>query len=181
MEPRDLPGAVSDVQIKPATGHPGPAVAADPAPAVESGLRRIARGDLLRVTLVVLALTVGLRLPAFFVDVFNSDETFIATQAQVVRDGGDLYREAADRKPPLVPYLYAATFEVIGTTALWSVRVVAMLTAATTAVLLAAEALLVAKGEVKAGDSIVLTIGEPMGKPGGTNTMKIVRVGEHRS
>ncbi len=49
------------------------------------------------------------------------------------------------------------------------------------AVLLAAEALLVAKGEVKAGDSIVLTIGEPMGKPGGTNTMKIVRVGEHRA
>lgn len=140
MEPRDLPGAVSDVQIKPATGHPGPAVAADPAPAVESGLRRIARGDLLRVTLVVLALTVGLRLPAFFVDVFNSDETFIATQAQVVRDGGDLYREAADRKPPLVPYLYAATFEVTGTTALWSVRVVAMLAAATTAVLLAVEA-----------------------------------------
>ena len=30
------------------------------------------------------------------------------------------------------------------------------------------------------GDVIVLTIGEPMGKPGGTNTMKIVRVGEHR-
>ncbi len=30
------------------------------------------------------------------------------------------------------------------------------------------------------GDLIVLTIGEPMGKSGGTNTMKIVRVGEHR-
>jgi pyruvate kinase len=27
----------------------------------------------------------------------------------------------------------------------------------------------------------VLTIGEPIGKPGGTNTMKIVKVGEHRS
>jgi pyruvate kinase len=25
----------------------------------------------------------------------------------------------------------------------------------------------------------VLTIGEPIGKAGGTNTMKIVRVGEH--
>ena len=48
-------------------------------------------------------------------------------------------------------------------------------------VLLAAEELLVAKGEVKQGDLIVLTIGEPMGKSGGTNTMKIVRVGEHRS
>ena len=48
-------------------------------------------------------------------------------------------------------------------------------------VLIAAEELLVAKGEVKEGDLIVLTIGEPMGKSGGTNTMKIVRVGEHRS
>jgi pyruvate kinase len=48
-------------------------------------------------------------------------------------------------------------------------------------VLIAAEELLVAKGEVKQGDLIVLTIGEPMGKSGGTNTMKIVRVGEHRS
>ena len=33
---------------------------------------------------------------------------------------------------------------------------------------------------VQHGDLIVLTIGEPMGKSGGTNTMKIVRVGEHR-
>jgi pyruvate kinase len=33
---------------------------------------------------------------------------------------------------------------------------------------------------VKDGDLIVLTIGEPIGKAGGTNTMKIVRVGEHR-
>ena len=30
-----------------------------------------------------------------------------------------------------------------------------------------------------AGDLIVLTIGEPMGKSGGTNTMKIVKVGAH--
>ena len=29
------------------------------------------------------------------------------------------------------------------------------------------------------GDLIVLTIGEPIGTPGGTNTLKIVRVGEH--
>ena len=45
----------------------------------------------------------------------------------------------------------------------------------------AAEDLLVARGVVKKGDLIVLTIGEPMGKSGGTNTMKIVKVGEHRS
>ena len=48
-------------------------------------------------------------------------------------------------------------------------------------VLIAVEELLVARGQVKDGDLIVLTVGEPMGKVGSTNTMKIVRVGEHRS
>ncbi|HSN22392.1 MAG TPA: pyruvate kinase [Usitatibacter sp.] len=43
-----------------------------------------------------------------------------------------------------------------------------------------AEAVLVANGVVRPGDLIVLTIGEPIGKSGGTNTMKIVKVGEHR-
>jgi pyruvate kinase len=43
-----------------------------------------------------------------------------------------------------------------------------------------AEAVLVRAGAVKDGDIIVLTIGEPIGKAGGTNTMKIVKVGAHR-
>jgi pyruvate kinase len=43
-----------------------------------------------------------------------------------------------------------------------------------------AESVLVKNGVVVEGDLIVLTIGEPIGKSGGTNTMKIVRVGEHR-
>jgi pyruvate kinase len=33
---------------------------------------------------------------------------------------------------------------------------------------------------VKEGDLIVLSYGEPIGKSGGTNTMKIVRIGERR-
>ncbi|HEY3074551.1 MAG TPA: pyruvate kinase [Burkholderiales bacterium] len=41
-----------------------------------------------------------------------------------------------------------------------------------------AEKVLVANKVVKEGDLIVLTIGEPIGKSGGTNTMKIVKVGE---
>jgi pyruvate kinase len=49
------------------------------------------------------------------------------------------------------------------------------------AVLLAAEELLLSSGQVQTGDLVILTIGEPMGKSGGTNAMKIVRVGEHRS
>jgi len=43
-----------------------------------------------------------------------------------------------------------------------------------------AEKVLVENGVVKEGDLIVLTIGEPIGKAGGTNTMKIVRVVEQR-
>ena len=48
-------------------------------------------------------------------------------------------------------------------------------------VLRAAEDLLLAQGLAQRGDLVVLTIGEPMGKSGGTNTMKIVKVGEHRT
>jgi 4-amino-4-deoxy-L-arabinose transferase-like glycosyltransferase len=98
------------------------------------------RRSTIRLFLVLLALTAALRVPAFTVDVFNSDETFLATQGEVIRDGGNLYEEAADRKPPLVPYLYAGTFALFGTTALWSVRVIAMLAIALTALFLALEA-----------------------------------------
>ena len=98
------------------------------------------RNDWIRLVLVLAALTLALRLPAFFVDVFNSDETFLATQAQVINEGGDLYREATDRKPPMVPYVYAGTFEFFGTSDLWTVRVAAMGAVVLTAVLLAMEA-----------------------------------------
>jgi hypothetical protein len=43
-----------------------------------------------------------------------------------------------------------------------------------------AEDELLKRGAVQSGDYMVLTIGEPYGKAGGTNTMKIVKVGEHR-
>jgi pyruvate kinase len=42
-----------------------------------------------------------------------------------------------------------------------------------------AEQLLIDRGVVEKGDLIALTIGEPIGTTGGTNTLKIVRVGEH--
>ncbi|GAB4481515.1 MAG: pyruvate kinase [Burkholderiaceae bacterium] len=45
------------------------------------------------------------------------------------------------------------------------------------AALAAAEKLLLDQGRVQPGDLIVLTCGEPMGQAGGTNTLKIVRVG----
>jgi pyruvate kinase len=46
--------------------------------------------------------------------------------------------------------------------------------------LLEAEEELIRAGAVEPGDVIVLTCGEPIGQSGGTNTLKIVKVGEHR-
>ena len=43
-----------------------------------------------------------------------------------------------------------------------------------------AEDQLVSAGLVQKGDLIVIAFGEPIGSPGGTNTMKIVKVGESR-
>ena len=43
-----------------------------------------------------------------------------------------------------------------------------------------AEQLLIDRGVGEKGDLIALTIGEPIGTTGGTNTLKIVRVGEHQ-
>ena len=47
------------------------------------------------------------------------------------------------------------------------------------ALLLEAEQKLVDAGVVARGDLTIITIGEPIGMSGGTNTMKILRVGEH--
>ena len=49
------------------------------------------------------------------------------------------------------------------------------------AVLKSAETVLVDNGVVTNGDMIVVTWGEPMGQVGGTNAMKIVKVGEYQS
>ncbi|HKF91129.1 MAG TPA: glycosyltransferase family 39 protein [Acidimicrobiia bacterium] len=111
---------------------------AAPLPAADE--RSAHRRSTLRLFAVLLLLTAALRTSGFVVDVFNSDESFLGAQAEVIDDGGKLYEEAADRKPPLVPYLYAATFALFGTTALWSVRVMAVLAVALTALFLALEA-----------------------------------------
>jgi 4-amino-4-deoxy-L-arabinose transferase-like glycosyltransferase len=90
--------------------------------------------------LLFLALTAVLRAPTFSNRVFNADEAYLATQAQVLDDGGKLYVDTVDRKPPIVPSLYAAVFGLTGSDDLGPVRVIAVLAQAITALLLAAEA-----------------------------------------
>lgn len=42
------------------------------------------------------------------------------------------------------------------------------------------EGVLLQNGVVAKDDLVILTFGEPMGSPGGTNTFKIIKIGEHR-
>jgi hypothetical protein len=101
---------------------------------------RIDRGLGLAALLLVAGLLVHLPALVQHHDPFNSDEAYLATQAQVVDHGGALYYDTVDRKPPLVPLVYAAVFEITGTDTLLWVRLAAILAEVVAAYLLAVEA-----------------------------------------
>lgn len=87
------------------------------------------------VPLALLAVVVVLHLPGLDNRVFNNDEAYIATAADVIAHGGRLYVDVVDRKPPGVFYLYHWLFELTGSTALWIPRLAGMLAHAVTATL----------------------------------------------
>ena len=80
------------------------------------------------------------RIPAYSNRVFNSDEAYVATQAEALIHGEQLYVDTVDRKPPVAAYLYAAVFEVTGSDDLGPVRALATFAVGITALLVAAEA-----------------------------------------
>ncbi|MFC9846771.1 ArnT family glycosyltransferase [Streptomyces sp. NPDC060223] len=77
------------------------------------------------------------RAPSFLRPLWNPDEGYLAVQARILANGGELYSTVVDRKPPLVPWLYEAAFAVSGSGSLTSVRVLAVVAQLCTAVLLA--------------------------------------------
>jgi len=86
------------------------------------------------------ALSLALHAPGFVVRLFNSDEASLASMAMVINRGGTLYHTTGDRKPPIVPYVYALVFRLTGTIDIRYVRVAAALAVGLTAALLASEA-----------------------------------------
>lgn len=66
--------------------------------------------------LVLAAATLLLRLPGLLYPIYSADEASTATLAEGILRGGVLYHAVADRKPPLVPYLYAAIMWATGST-----------------------------------------------------------------
>lgn len=63
---------------------------------------------------LLLAAALALRWPGIERKVWNLDEGSTLTMAEIVRHGGVLYRDAADNRTPLVPYLKAAVLAVAG-------------------------------------------------------------------
>jgi dolichyl-phosphate-mannose-protein mannosyltransferase len=98
----------------------------------------VSRGPLLVLIFVVVAFAV--HVPMLSARAWNSDEAYAATQAQTLNRGGRLYVDTVDRKPPAVPYLYAATFALTGSDDLVPVRILAIFADVITALLLAGEA-----------------------------------------
>ncbi|MGV9877893.1 ArnT family glycosyltransferase [Streptomyces sp. NPDC003006] len=83
------------------------------------------------------ALACVTRLPSFRWPLWNPDEGYLAVQARMLADGGELYETVVDRKPPLVPWLYAGSFALFGDTSLLPLKILALAAQLLTAVLLA--------------------------------------------
>jgi hypothetical protein len=82
-----------------------------------------------------------LRAPTFVSRLFDPDEAAIGVQAMVVRSGGTLYTDIFDRKPPIPPLLYAASFSLTDSTDVRLMRIVATVLLAATGILVAMECL----------------------------------------
>jgi hypothetical protein len=86
-------------------------------------------------------LAFALRAPTLVTRLFDPDEAAIGVQAMVVRAGGTLYTDIYDRKPPLPPLLYSASFSLTDSTDIRLVRVLVTLMLAAAGILVAFECL----------------------------------------
>lgn len=121
---------------------------------MSSGNESTSNGDPFRVPFLVrwpgatsrwfgpVAVTVAvllLRLPSLVGQLFDPDEAALSVQALGLRDGGTMYVDAIDRKPPIAVYLYAASHWVTGSTDLRPLHLLAAVALIATALLIASE------------------------------------------
>lgn len=109
-----------------------------PQPARPGSTRRAAYGYWGRLLPLLAALSLAIRLPSFLHPFWSPDEGYLAVQARILADGGELYDTVVDRKPPLLPWLYEATFTVFGDGSQHAMKLLAIAAQFTTAALLAA-------------------------------------------
>ncbi|WP_329075313.1 glycosyltransferase family 39 protein [Streptomyces niveus] len=86
------------------------------------------------------AVALASRLPSFLHPFWSPDEGYLAVQARILANGGELYETVVDRKPPLLPWLYEAAFTLFGDGSAQAMKLLAIAAQFTTAALLAAVA-----------------------------------------
>ena len=72
---------------------------------------------------VVFALTVALLWPVFDTQYVNTDESLYLACAQRLADGGALYADAWENKPPVLVWLYTLFYLVFGSYSLFAIRI----------------------------------------------------------
>ncbi|WP_329379912.1 glycosyltransferase family 39 protein [Streptomyces sp. NBC_01716] len=87
---------------------------------------------------VLAALALAIRLPSFPHSFWSPDEGYLAVQARILAEGGELYETVVDRKTPLLPWLYEAAFLLFGDGSGQAMKLLAVGAQFTTAALLAA-------------------------------------------
>ena len=83
---------------------------------IRNGLRvnRRSPRQLQFVALAIIVLTVAIRLPSLSHPKFISDEGMYSIVANEIVDGGRLYIDAVNRKPPLLLWTYALVVQTVG-------------------------------------------------------------------
>lgn len=115
-----------------------PSTAPRPTPARPRPTRTPAYGFWRRLLPFLAALALAIRLPSFLHPFWSPDEGYLAVQARILADGGELYETVVDRKPPLLPWLYEAAFTLFGDGSAQAMKLLAIAAQFTTAALLAA-------------------------------------------
>ncbi|HEX6310664.1 MAG TPA: hypothetical protein VF152_03480 [Acidimicrobiia bacterium] len=105
---------------------------------MSSGTSRVGSWTWRRLAWLAGGLAAATRIPGLMRPWVERDEAHIAVQAQTLLRGGHLYEDVIDRKPPLVPAIYAAVAWVSGTFDLRPVRALLVLWVAATALVVAA-------------------------------------------
>jgi hypothetical protein len=108
-----------------------------PATGTGTGWRDTWRTSKLTMCVAMSILAVVLRAPTFVSRLFDPDEAAVGVQGMVVRAGGTLYRDIYDRKPPLPPMLYAASFSLTNSTDIRPLRLLVTIMLALCGILVA--------------------------------------------
>ncbi|GGJ84447.1 hypothetical protein GCM10011583_15170 [Streptomyces camponoticapitis] len=138
VEPSSAAPNLSPTRPRPTVPGPARPRGPRPGPVRPEPARTPAYGFWRRLLPFLAAVALTVRLPSFLHSFWSPDEGYLAVQARILAEGGELYETVVDRKPPLLPWLYEAAFVLLGDGSAQVMKLLAVAAQFTTAALLAA-------------------------------------------